>query len=213
MANEDIYRVTTHMHGPQTIGSFSIYYQEVIPFTHPAGGNLSLADSYALHMLPSLLDAISNEWEVSGITVEKITGGHDAKFVKPQSPSPGTVLTPALPGNNAILISLTQINFPKTSNGRIYIPGLAEADTDVGLINSAWLNGPGQALVNAVATTINEDQGGGTWIPGVISQKVLNANPPAKDWDAAFSPLAGALVTGVIARQVRRTTKVIGGFA
>lgn len=210
MAAEDIYRLDVHMIGPQRPAQWGVYYQETLPSTFGPGPNLSLAVSFAAHILTLLKDLTSDQWMTTAFEVSKKTGDPDARMLQGVINGEGTVATPALPADNAILIQIFQSLYSKRSNGRVYIPGIAEADTVGGLLEQAYLTGPSQAFINQLALPVPEQTGTGQWELGVVSQKILNAAPPFKDWDAAFSPITGMTTSPVIARQVRRRTRRLG---
>ncbi|GAI67285.1 unnamed protein product, partial [marine sediment metagenome] len=116
-----------------------------------------------------------------------------------------------LPANNALLIRLEQGLFPPKSNGRIFIPGISEDDTSVGNITAAFTTTAVIPLLDGLVAQLEEESGGdGRWDLGVISTLVLDAAPPFKDWDAAFSQVFGVSASPIIATQRRRQTRVVG---
>jgi len=210
MAQDDITRLTIHYEGPTQAASTSIYYQENGLSTDPVGPIRSLLKSFDTALQASLRGVLSAEWKIASFHATIVNN----RLHVPESLTPSTVVGsiagPSLPGNNCILMQLLQPVFPKRSNGRMYFPGVGEGISTIGQLTQAFISGPLTTLAAELVSQIDEDSGSGDWVPGLISQKVLNAAPPAKDWDGAFAPLDGTRGWPVIARQRRRTTKVRG---
>ena len=212
MAADNIYLVRVHFEGPSQPASIGIYYQEAGLSTAVQGPTQSLAESFDTALTGRLTNLISEEWQVSAIECSRMDGDDIAKHVFSLQGRPGVRNGASLPANNALLIQLFQVLFPKTSNGRQFIPGLAESDTDVGRITQGYADGVLATYVTRIAQVISETDGTGHWTPGVVSAKVRDLIPGQKDWEGAFSGIVGALGWPVIARQRRRQTKVRGAF-
>ena len=212
MAEDNIYLVRVHFEGPSQPASIGVYYQESGLSTGVNGPCQSLAESWEGVLANQLANCLSEEWQLSAIVCSKKSGDQVAKHIESLEGRPGTRNGPALPANNAILVQLFQTAFPKTSNGRLYIPGVSESDTNVGRLEQDFSDGPLSVFVGRVAQSINELNGTGLWLPGVISAKVRDAIPGQKLWEDSFSTMVGALGWPVIARQRRRQTKVVGAF-
>lgn len=212
MAEDNIYHVRVHFEGPSQPASIGIYYQEVGLSTAVVGGTQSLAESFDLAMTGRYIGLLSEEWQLSGYEVARMDGDPIAKHLHSMQGRPGQRNGSSLPANNCLLIQLFQVSFPKTSNGRQFIPGLAEGDTDVGRITQAFADTQVSSYTTRIAQSVSETNGTGHWLPGVISAKVRDAAPGFKDWEGAFSQVVGALGWPVIARQRRRQTKVRGAF-
>jgi len=210
MAQEDIYRVVVHFEGPTQPSSISLFYQENALSVAPPDPVSSLAFSFFFSIIPSMQNVINDQWNISSIRVRRLTGEKIAPDLQNLSGIAGGRSGAPLPANNCLLMKLSQSNFPRTSNGRLYFPGLSETDTKTGVILPDFLNGAVATLGNILASTLNENGGTGTWDPGVISAKVRDEGAGPPKWDDAFSPMIAAFGNPVIARQVRRTTKIIG---
>lgn len=210
MAQEDIYRITVHYEGPSMASSVSLYYQEDALSTALPDAVSSLNFSFFFSVITFLRNVLSDDWLIASTRCRRLTGDKIAPDLLTFDANDGNREGRALPANNCLLIQLLQANFPRTSNGRLYLPGLTESDTDVGIIEGEFLGDQVAALGNRLATQLAENGGSGTWTPGVISAKVRDQGPGPPDWESAFSPMSAAFGNPVIARQVRRTTKIIG---
>lgn len=210
MAQDDIYRVVTHFEGPTQPSSISLYYQENGLSTSPPDPVSSLAFSFFFSVIPSMQNVINDQWDISAVRVRRVTGERIAPDLQNLSGISGGRTGAPLPANNCLLMKLSQSKFPRTSNGRLYMPGLSETDTQTGVILPDFLNGAVATLGGVLANTLQENGGTGSWEPGVISAKVRDTPPGQPNWEDAFSPMIAAFGNPVIARQVRRTTKIIG---
>jgi len=213
MAQDDIYEATLHYEGPTQASSCSLYFQEDGLSTSTAGPVQSLNDSFLIGKALLFRGVLSNDWKLNAIRTRRVTGAKIAPHLLSFPVNVGSRTGPALPANNCLLMQLLQGLFPRTSNGRLYLPGLAEADTDVGVVEPAFLNLQVVQLGDALVSQLAESQGSGSWTPGVISAKVRDAVPGTKDWEGAFSQIVAAIGNPVIARQRRRTTRIIGHAA
>jgi len=210
MAQEDIYRLTIHYEGPTQASSTALYYEENALSTAVGDAVSSLNFSFFFTVISLFQAVLSSSWRISSTRCRRLTGEKIAPDLQDIADAPGTRAASSLPANNCLLIQLLQGSFPRTSNGRLYLPGLAEPDTDVGVIQAAFLNTQVVALGNAISAELSENAGAGSWTPVVISAKVRDAQPGPPDWQSAASPMIAALGAPVIARQTRRTTKIIG---
>lgn len=157
---------------------------------------------------------LSDEFFIPSVSVRKVYGDPFPRYIASNESSPqGTIANPALPANCALNLGLQQSRFGAKSNGRIFIPGVPENQTTVGVANAAYLSGPVTAFVSLLINGVNSETDTGAWVPGVISTKVLNAAPPAKDWPGAFAQVSAAMKNPVLAFQRRRTTRVLGSQA
>jgi len=206
----DIYRVTLGYEGPTMASSTSIYYREEVTQTAPVGATRSLAESFIFSKLGPFINVLSVEWKLPSIHVTRVDGEPTPPILAVATPNTGTRTGNSLPADNCLLIQLLQQIHPRTSNGRMYLPGLSESDSNVGIVEAAFLANQVVTLTNAISASLAEIGGAGSWLPGVISVKVRDAPPGDKDWQGAFSLLIAALGNPVIARQVRRRTKVRG---
>jgi len=210
MAQDDIYRIRVHYQGPTMAASISLYYQEDALSTAGNDPVASLAFSFFFSKITSFQNVLNNDWRLTAIRARRLTGERLAPDLQSLLDITGNRAGNPLPANNCLLMKLSQSNFPRTSNGRLYLPGLSESDTVTGVLEPAFLNNQVETLGIAITAQLPENGGSGSWNSGVISAKVRDSGPGQPDWESAFSPINGAQGNPVIARQVRRTTRVIG---
>lgn len=209
----DIFSVTVNIGCPQSAASFICWYRETVTkdsFTFATEG---LAEAFEARLDTPLRNIMADDFNVPSFTCRKHFQLQEPKFRLPNEVQAGQRPGPGLPANNALVVSLAQGTFPAKSNGRIFIPGLAEADTDVGIIDAAM-----QILVelftDALLPPLNEPSpGNGVWELGVISQKVLRVPDAPPDWPGAFAPVTAISTSPIIQTQRRRQTKIIGQSA
>lgn len=215
MAIEDIYKITCNFSLDKRAASFSLFYQED---TEHSGVDLEtriFGEAWATAMHASIIPLLSQHTRFTSIHCTKLDGTLFPKFKINNTTQVGTSGIDALPDNNAIVVNLHQQLFPSSSDGRIYVPGIAEDQTTIGVLTQAFVTGVLQAFVDALLLPVPELSGGaGRWILGVISQKVLNAAPPFKDWEGAFSAVGSIAANTIIGTMRKRQTRVRGyGFA
>lgn len=211
MAADDIYLVTINLEGPSTPASFSLYYEEAVGRDGPLTDTLTLADAWDTVLASAFLACLSSDWKYPSLTVRKMVLNPVAKARIDNTVQVGGTAGPSLPANNAILLGLNQVFFAAKSNGRVFIPGVAEPQTTTGVLNTAFLDGVLLTFTNLlVAQLVQPSAGTGRWDLGVISAKVRDIALPAKDWEGAFSPVTSITRNPIIATQRRRQTKVRG---
>jgi len=210
MAVNDIYRLQIHYEGVAGAASTGLYYREKVLVTANGLGNQSLVLSFITTLSLALRNILVDDWSLSAIQSSKVFDEPDPTDQDAPATQTGVRAGSPLPSDNRILLKLFQTTFPRTSDGRMYLPGISEADTDVGKLLQAFIDGPLTALVSALQADLSESGGTGVWEPGVISAKVRDATPPTKNWSAAFAPIIAVQGWPVIARQVRTRTKVLG---
>lgn len=211
MAADDIYELSAHFENPSGHASFRLYYQENVLRSGIGTDTQILAQSWDAAITPSLRAAISDDWLFTAIIARKVDVIPEAKFRVDLAAQAGLRLGPGLPANNCVLIGLSQTLFAQKSNGRVFLPGVAEGDTIVGNLSAAYQTGPLQTLVSALALELVEESAGtGRWSLGVVSAKVRDLALPFKDWQGAFSPVGGVSGSPIVATQRRRATKVKG---
>lgn len=211
MSLNDIYRVTTHYELPTSAASWSVYYKETID---ASGGDIDtqiLAEAYSVHIAAEILAMLSQDCAQPAITCEKVFGIPEAKHVVSHGTQTGLRPTDALPSNCSAVIALIQATFLPRSNGRIFVPGIAEGDTDSGVLSTVFLSTVVTPFIVKLVAIIDElSAGTGRFTPGVISAKVLNAAPPAKDWAGAFAPLTAVSGNTIIGIMRKRATRAVG---
>lgn len=211
MAQDDIYMVSGFYENPSGASSFRLFYQEDALRSGVGTDTQVLANTFDDKLTPSIRGVLSDDWLYTSIVCQKISGDREAKWQTDIVPQVGLRLGPSLPANNAILIGLSQGLFSAKHNGRMFLPGLAESDTLIGNLDPAFSGFQLQTFVDALAATLEEESGGtGRWNLGVINGTILDASPPAKDWQAAFSQVVSVHASPIIAGQKRRQSKVRG---
>lgn len=213
MAADDIYMGQVHFEGPTSAASIVLHYQETIAHTTPQHGTSALAEALDDQLSAAFIAVLSDDWRITAYVSRLLNVNVENKRRFDVVGGVGTRTGPSLPANQTWMLKQSQTLFGPKSNGRMFVPGLAEGDTTVGVITNAFATGPAAALATALTASITElSAGTGVWTPGVISAKVLNAAPPAKDWAGAFSPVSIVTPWTIIAHQRRRKTPVIGAF-
>lgn len=211
MAADDIYQVTINLEGPSTPASFSLFYEEVVGRDGPLTDTLTLADAWDTVLASAFLAVLSSDWKYPSLIVRKMVLNPVAMSRIDNAVQVGGTAGPALPANNAILLGLNQGSNPASSNGRVFIPGVAEGVTKTGVLNQAFLDGDLLTFTNLlIAQLVQPSAGTGRWDLGVISAKIRDLALPAKDWEGAFQPVNSITRNPIIATQRRRQTKVRG---
>lgn len=211
MAADDIYHVAFEFQAPTGNASCGLYYQETIAQSGPGIGTTVVAEAVDAALRTEFLDCLSDTWKMPSLICRKMVIDPAPVHREDNLTQVGTVAGQALPANNCLNMALNQSTFSAKSNGRLFIPGVAEASTLVGVVTAAFLAGPFNALRDAIVLTVAElSAGAGRWVPGVISAKVRDAALPFKDWDGAFAPLVSVSSNPIIATQRRRQTRVRG---
>jgi hypothetical protein len=216
MAADDIYLAEFHFEGPTSAASTGLYYQEDTGHDAAVIGTTILAESLEDVLLTPFKNVLSDDWWLSSITVRLVSNFLERISRFDVVGGVGLRTGPALPANMAWLCKATQSLFGPKHNGRIYIPGLAETDTTIGVLTNAFATTEAAALATALATSIAQISAGtGVWSPGIINRTVLNfpriADPEAAlDWEGAFSPIATLNAWTIISSQRRRVSRVVG---
>lgn len=211
MAADDITLATFHFEGPTAASSFGIHYQETTAHDASTHSTQALAEALDAVLSTPIKSALSDDWSFASIVVRLLNVTVEPKWRHDINAGDGLRVGPALPANQTWLIKQSQLLFPPKSNGRIFFPGLAEGDTTIGVLTNAFITGPAVVLTAAMQAPVAQlSAGTGIWTPGVISRKVLDAAPPAKDWAGAFSEIGVMNPWSIIAHQRRRRSKVVG---
>jgi hypothetical protein len=211
MAADDIYLAEFHFEGPTSASSFGIHYQETTGHDASVPGTRILAESLDADLTAAIRGVLANDWSFASITVR--AKNHQTESIAREDITTGVGLRagPSLPANMAWLCKQSQSLFGPKHNGRVYIPGLAEGDSTIGVLTNAFATGAAATLSTAIGANIAQiSAGSGVWEPGIINRLVLDAAPPAKDWEGAFSPVATTNPWTIISSQRRRATRVVG---
>lgn len=211
MAVNDIFFVKMNFEAPSGAASTGIYYRESAVRSGAGTDTQIVANSFDAAIAALVRDVLATEWQLTSIWAEKRIVQPSPAFKTIQATQNGTRAGTSLPANNAINVQLHQNAFSSRRDGSMFFPGISETDTTVGTLETVFFNTQVAALRDALAAQLVEVSAGtGRWDPGVISQLILNAAPPAKDWAGAFLPVFNASVSPIIATQRRRQTRVFG---
>lgn len=211
MALNDIYRVTVHYELPTSGASWSVYYKETVALDGADLGTIILLDAFETHIAVEILAMLAQDCRQPALTCERVFGIKEAKHVINHTTQIGVRGSDALPASDNLVVKLDQATFSGKSNGRIFIPGLGEVDSDTGTVSGIFNVGPYADFIVKLATQIAElSAGTGRWDVGVISSKVLNAAPPAKDWAGAFAPVTTVTGNTIIGVMRKRRTRAYG---
>lgn len=211
MAQSDIYEVKFHFEAPSGNATSRFYVQETVGRSTIGTDTSVVAESIDTWMGAEVLAVMSDDWTFPAIEVNKVSPRDTQRFRQDRAVIVGGKVGPSLPANNSIVFSLHQGTFPPKHNGRIFFPPPAEVETTVSLLRATFL---GTECIN-LAAQLNlqipeKDTGDGRYDVGVVNQDVLNASPPAKDWQNAFAIAEQVTPKPIIATQRRRQTRVLG---
>lgn len=209
---DDIFSAQFHFEDPSGASSTRCYFQQLTDATPGFIDSELLADGLEAALAGLWVNVLASTFWFTGVTVRKVYDNPEPMHLTTGNPQVGLRTGPGLPSNCCLNFALNQSTFGVKSNGRMFLPGVPELDTNVGVIDPAYQAGPVTALANGLVATISALSGPATWKLGVISQKVLNLAPPAKDWPGAFAFVDSISVNPIIAIQRRRTTKVVGAI-
>lgn len=211
MAADDIYEVKMHFEAPSGYATSRFYIQETVARSTAGTDTQVAADSVHTHMGSEVLAVMSDDWKFPSMEVNKVDPLNTPRWREDRSTPIGLRLGPALPANNSMIINLSQSLFSAKHNGRVYLPPPAEGDTTVSVLQSAFLLGVFNDLVNKFTAEILEvSAGAGRYVVGVVNTSIRDLALPAKDWQGAFSQVIGASGNPIIATQKKRQTRVRG---
>lgn len=211
MPADDIYSVVTQYELPSGSASHKVHVEQNVNNTQVDNSNMILSEAWDAHFGSTFIDMLSDDCWIAGIQVTKLTGNPEASFRLDNTSQVGTRTGPSLPNNNALQMRIKQNTLNGKHDGRIYLPGVAEPDTNIGVLKAAFAATQMGAFVLALSTQIVETSGGtGRWSVGVINQTILNAAGPGnpKDWEGAYAVSTGITGHVIIATQRRRQTKI-----
>jgi hypothetical protein len=215
MTTDDILSCDFHLEGPSSAASFKLYFQQTVDQL-TGSAPFRLADAAVDKMNVPLRDILSDEWFFSGVTVRKHAVGVEPAFSGTASivnnDTQGQLVGTALPANNAIVIAISQGAHSAKHDGRIFVPGIPEVVTSGGTLDPAFSSGVLQTFVDAIGSSWISSPDGATFEVGVINRSILDAAPPAKDWEGAFSFATFITARQIVGIQRRRTTKVRGAI-
>jgi len=212
MAADDIYTVVAQYELPSGYASWKLTYEQNINATATDNSNVVFADAFFTHFGTSIIDLLADDCSQPGFTVRKMTGDPEGAFRHDNVTQVGQRTGPSLPNNNCIQVSIQQSRAGRKHNGRIYVPGIPEPDSNVGVLKVAYAAAQMAAFVTLLSTQIVEPSAGaGRWSLGVIDQFILNVPPPEnpRDWEGAYAVASGITGHVIIATQRRRQTKLL----
>lgn len=211
MPADDIYNVRLNYENPTGVSSSSLYFRETVAQSGAGPSTRIVADSFETQFGQLFNDVLSNDFWLASLEVSLVWQIPVQKYRLDRDGDPGERVGPALPSNNCALIGLHQATFSARSDGRLFLPGIAEGDTDNGVLTDAFLTAAMVPLRDALLVNLVEVSAGtGVWELGVISAKVRDLALPLKDWDGAFAPVNGVSTPTIIATQRARQTKARG---
>lgn len=209
MAHGDVYRVQIQLALPDAPGTITFHYQQINATDRGIVGSEALAQAWSDQMNTPFRNLLAFGVVWGGVYVRKLGF--------PQEP-PGYRIVQkwgfrpnddVLPANNALLLNIGQSVFSSARNGRIWIPGIREFESEGNTWKTSYFNGPVAAFSSALIADVAETPNAGLWRLGVLSLKYLQSNPG--DEAGAFATATSIHASRIIATQRRRTTKRRGG--
>jgi len=211
MAADDITLAEFHFEGPTSAASFGIHYQEDVAIGGFEFSTRELAKALILALKTDIVLVLCVDWHFTCVTVRVKSNAQEPFVREDVFAGIGLRAGPGLPANMSWFIKQSQATFSPKSNGRIFVPGLGEPDSVIGLLTNVFMTGAAQTLADTLqAVVVQAAAGPGRWSPGIISRKVLNAGPPPKDWEGAFAPIQSQTAWPIISSQRGRRTRVTG---
>jgi len=156
-----------------------------------------MLDTYADHIMPGVSAGTTVD-RCSWVDLDSIDGetGEENDTSANNFPHAGSIIGDELPGNCAVLVRKITRGGRRYRNGRMYLPGVAESQTDGNLLLAAPLSNLQNAL-NTVFNVVNAPlPAGDTCILGVIGQ--------AGGTPAVFNNVSSLQAEQLIATQRRR---------
>lgn len=208
MAVADVSRVKIIAEGREGEWCITLHYQELTP---PTLGlpTKQLAESFAEHITPTLRDCLSFQHEVSRVQVDNLSGVTvpNSTFSLVPASRVGTQLGKSLPAAAAMHIRLFQTLLPATSNGGFHVSGIPADEATGSVLKALFHTTQVAAFITQLLANVNEvSAGDGLWRIGVLSRKVLDAEPG--NYEDAFAPVT---VIGADTRLGRMRSRRFGG--
>lgn len=210
---DDIFRATFHFEDPSGASSSSCYFQQTEDNLSTNRDTIELARALEAELDALIVAVLASTFWWTAIEVRKVWDAKEPVWLETSNPQAGAVVGPGLPSNCCVIMSLAQSTFGAKSNARMFWPGVPESKTNAGTLDATFQSTEWAALRNRMLLPFDSISDAGSYSLGMISQKVLNAAPPAKDWPGAFAFVTSASVNPILGIQRRRTTKVIGAVA
>lgn len=208
----DIFKVDIGIELPTGTASTGFYVRQTADassLTDPE----QLAAGVDQNIRPPLIDVLSVDIETSAIKARKTFGTLEPTHEEwGASGNTGLRAGTSLPSNCALLLQLSQGLFGFRHNGRLFIPGCSEDDSDGPLWNTAFLDVEVRALQVALLGDYAPAGDTARFEIGVINRTVLGS--PPTDWPGSFAPVTQISAQRVIAIKNRaRRTKQRGKVA
>ena len=231
---DDIFHVSVCINTREREATFGLYYIQLTEVDSFAFSVLALAQGWVENLNVLLRAVLSEECEFQGVKVRQVHSDAgdvlDPPTIRTGSTGTGTIVGTvtgaSMIANLPTIINLTQAIHGPKGNGRIFLPGMSEAQVNGNVIQPTFLAGAlndfTEALGWQASARIQASGDAGTFGLGVISAKVAYAPikswidggmigpKPGRDYAGAFSPCTGVSVAPIIGRQKRRATKAFG---
>lgn len=134
----DVYQLTVV---GQSAGQF---FENVLHFTDGATSNpdpttqsQDLINSFISEVEPQLVDCMAADSSITGYKAKRVNNGGSPTIAVPQTPVPGTIASTSATSATASLILVPFIRTGQFYTGKIFVPGLSEADLTGNVIGTA----------------------------------------------------------------------------
>lgn len=163
-----------------------------------APGDPDDAAGAAVAVVQPLLDAATSvevNWDEILVSDVSVTGSEQVVMSLTQ-PHPGLVAGDCLPNQNAVVLGLRTGQKGGRHRGRMYIPGISEANSALGRVTGAQLTAI-QALGNALVTNYGPTGADAAWRIQIYSPEDITPPPPKP-----FKARPGTIKTQVTSTDV-----------
>lgn len=160
---------------------------------------------------PLITGATSSEvnWDEVMIT-DTSPDGEESKRTTLTQPYPGLITGECLPGQNAIVVSLSTGQKGRRKHGRFYLPGVSESSSSNGVVTGSQLTAA-QALGNGLENFYGPSGIFAGWRM-VVYSPIDTTPPPPRKWKAKetelVTPILETRVDPIIRTQRRRAIGV-----
>lgn len=207
---DDVFSVTVNVGCPDSHAMFTFWYRENLVLTSSPFGTTAIAQAFANRFDGALRAFMSDDFQITSYFARKHFRDPEPRWRERNPIQGGLRPGPGLPANKCLVISLNQGTFSAKSNGRVYIPGIPESETLVGVINSAQQLLVQNFLDLLILPLPEPTPGTGEWTLGVVSRNILHIPDLPPDWLGSFAPVISVAASPIIYSQKRRTTRIIG---
>ena len=172
------------------------------------GTNATLAADWSAGFSP-IAALLSNELTNNGVRVADISTNPQVSLLREVSGGDwtvGGVTQKAVPASSAFVVTKYSALRGKNNRGRMYVPGLAEDDQDLGLIVNTPLTNLTSAFNTFLGAISSTTGSGNVYVPSVFSYIGV---PPGKNRvPSGVTPLVSLFVQRVMRNQRRRQVGV-----